>query len=294
MLPAQLDEKARSPEVSRSFSRLGITSLLCGSLAILLVTIGYLQLLALLVSLAGLVLGSLGIAAFLRKREGLVLPAAGLAVTLPAFSLALFGTVWGSGEETSENRQKLIPLRNQIRADFRGGRSQAEPGTEMIWVDASKDAVQQGDVRVRVVSAGVQSVEVKESSGKKRLGEKCLVIKLRISNAGAGQLIQYSGWDQAASDDPGNTPVVHDSNGKIYAWKVFDPGHEMVGHVSKWSIAPGKWVDDILVFEAVPGGDGLKSVPLEFLRLELPCQAFQEEGTIHLQIPGRMISFRAR
>jgi hypothetical protein len=171
--------------------------------------------------------------------------------------------------------------------DFGRKRSSAEPAADSEWVDASKDAVQQGDVRLRVVSAGVKPLELKDSSGKKRLGEKCLIIKLRISNAGAGQLIQYSGWDQSGSADQGLLPSVHDSHGKNYVLKVFEPGQEVVGHVSQWSIAPGKWVDDILVFEAL-------STRVEFLRLELPCQAFQETGTIRLQIPRRMITFPAR
>jgi hypothetical protein len=279
MIPVRLDENRSSSEIPRPINRLGLAALLCGSMALLAASIPYLQVLSLALSVAGLVLGSLGIA----RPRGIVFPVAGLAVSLPAFCLAVLGTFWDGGEEASENRQKLIPLRNQLGAG--GGPSQAELGQETMWVDASKDAVQQGDVRVRLVSAGVEPVELKESSGKKRFGEKCLVIKLRISNAGAGQLIPYSSWDQSRSADPALVPVLHDAGGKNYPLRVFEPGQEAVGHVSTWSIAPGKFVDDILVFEAV--------ARVEFLRLELPCQAFQEDDTIRLQIPGRMITSKA-
>src|SRR5207245_1062644 len=100
---------------------------------------------------------------------------------------------------SSENQVTQVPLRHPINAA--GSRGSLDAGSD--WVDAGKNAVQQGDVRVRLISITVGPIDFQQTSGpagspkgsasnpaQKRPREKYLVIKLRISNAGAGQLIQ--------------------------------------------------------------------------------------------------------
>ena len=262
--------------VSRPINRIGLASLLCGSLALLVGWIPYLQLFALLLSIAGLGLGLTGIVVLARQQAKSLVPATGLIISLPALGLATFGLFWGQNGKSPDHQQLLIPFRGQLNPS-----AAASPKSD--WVDAGRNAVQQEDVRVRLVSATIRPVEVKDLSGKKRFTEKCLVIKLRISNAGAGRLIQYSGWDQTTSGDDSAHPLVYDPAGNTYAMKVFEPGQEVVGHVSSASIPPGKWVDDVLVFEPVPPR-------VEFLRLELPWKPLGMEGKVRLQIPARMIT----
>jgi hypothetical protein len=279
MVSAQSDEKDPSSEVSRPINRVGLASFLCGSLALLLASIPYLKYLAPPLSAGGLVLGALGIIACFRKGDGWLFAAAGLAMSLPVFCLVTFALFRHQTGGPSDHQQQLIPLRSQTNL--------SNPASlESDWVDASKDAVQRGDLRVRLVSAAIQPVELKEPSGKKHFSKKCLVIKLRISNAGAGRLLQYSGWTRTTAEEAAAKPLVYDPAGKTYAVKVFEPGHEVVGHVARASIPPGKWVDDVLVFEAVPPR-------VESLRLDLPLQALAMEGKVRFQIPGRMIASKA-
>jgi len=56
----------------------------------------------------------------------------------------------------------------------------------------------------------------------------------------------------------------------------------VAGHVRTASLAPGKYVEDVLVFEP-PAAD------VQSLRLELPAEACGRSGVFRFQIPG-MIS----
>jgi hypothetical protein len=238
---------------------------------------------ALVVSLAagGLLLACAGVAVHGAQRRGSLLPLAGLVVSLPMLVLALFwpGVLGVAAHEAREkpsaDRQVLYSL-----TPARGA-AHAEPRSSE-WVDARQNAVEQAGVRVRVASVAVKPVKVKDASGQSRLAGTALIIKLRISNAGANRLISYQSWGEG---DPAILPRLTDNTGKTYARKEFDAGWSAVGRVRTASLPPMKWVDDVLVFEATPAS-------IQYLRLELPCAAFSAPGKLQLEIPRRQIGQR--
>jgi hypothetical protein len=273
-------------------NRSALASLLTGTLALIWVSIPFLKILPLILGGVGLVAGLLGLAAYSRLGKGMIWSIAGISASLLASSLGVIAFIRAGNEKPSENQLTQVPLRNPITLTS----SRGSPGADSEWVDAGKNAVQQGDVRVRLISITVGPVDFQASTGaagspkglspnysQKRPREKYTVIRLRISNAGAGRLIQYTGWSHPSPDPKLGAAVLQDASGKKYALKVFPASREVVGQVSTASIPPTKWVDDVLVFEAV-------SDRVEFLRLELPGESVGVKGSFHLQIPGRMIA----
>jgi hypothetical protein len=216
---------------------------------------------------------------------------AGILASLMAACLGAFALIRAGKDKSLENHLTQVPLRNPMN---RAGSTKGE-SIESDWVDAGTNAVQHGDVRVRLISITVGPVDFQEASGpqkgssprpaQKRPREKYLVIKLRISNAGAGQLIQYAGWSHPSAQPEHAVLSLWDARGKSYPLRLFPSDRVVAGQVTNASIPPTKWVDDVLVFDAPPGR-------VEFLRLELPAESVGSKGSFRLQIPGRMIATR--
>ena len=266
-----------------------LSALLFGSAAVISASFPFLKIVTVIFGGIGLVAGILGASSSRGKWK--IGSIAGLLASVVAVGLGTFA-MFRSDDRSSENRLTQVPLRNP-----RASASSQENATgETEWVDAGTNAAQQDDVRVRVTSVVVGPVDFKELPGavgksqaslkvaqKKR--EKYLIIKLRISNAGAGRLIEYGSWSHPSTNSEAGRVSLRDAGGKEYALKVFPPEKEVVGQASKSSIPPTKWVDDVLVFDAPSGR-------VEFLRLELPGESVGNKSNFHLQIPGRMIMTR--
>jgi hypothetical protein len=155
---------------------------------------------------------------------------------------------------------------------------------EDVWVDASREAVQIGDVRVHVLAAAVRAAPFREPGRFRR--DRYLVIALRVQNAGAERRVPYDCWGAPATgQDEADRPRLRDADGKGYALKVFGPGVELIGRTSHASLTPGRYVDDLLLFEPPAAGTGS-------LRLELPGSACGVAGPFRLELPRSMISSR--
>jgi hypothetical protein len=264
---------------------LGLASLLLASLALIAASIPYLRLASLPMSGLGFLLGIVGAiipSSESGRKPGIPLPLVGGTLNLIVFLLAgfwlgQFDIILGGLRKTPVVEQKSVPLHNAAVGTFRAGGD---------WVDASQDAIQFGDVRIRLVSATVGTVELKDSKGKKRPSEKCLIIKVRVSNAGAERVVQFDSWYKPVSLTEKSVPLLHDNRGKLYSLKAFPPDVEVVGRVTQVTLPPGKKVEDVLIFKELPE-------KVEFLRLELPATAFgSTDRLLRLQIPRRMIQGR--
>jgi hypothetical protein len=265
--------------------------LLIGSVALVWASLPFLKMAAVILGGVGLVAGILGLAAHSRLGAGRIWSTAGILASLIAACLGAFALIQAGKDKSSENQLTQVPLRHAMNSA--GSRENSNADSD--WVDAGTNAVQHGDVRVRLISINIGPVDFQEASGpqkgssprpaQKRPGEKYLVIKLRISNAGAGQLIQYISWSHPSPQPESGVVSLRDVGGKQYPLKFFPPGRDVVGQVTNASIPPSKWVDDVLVF-APPTGR------VEYLRLELPAEAAGSKGSFRLQIPGRMIASR--
>jgi hypothetical protein len=150
---------------------------------------------------------------------------------------------------------------------------------EDAWVDASTDAAQFGSVRVRVASVALELPGPTGTAGRSGLREKRLVIRLRVSNAGASQVVHYQGWNGAKSG-----LLLRDDQGREVRLKSTakrGPGKFLAAA----DIPPEKWIDDDLVFE-VP------SSAKYGMRLELPGSAIGREDKLQFRIPSGMIQQR--
>jgi len=289
--PLENVPEAKSSPKRGPVSRFALTALLTGSVALICASISFLKIPALILGGIGLIVGILGLRS--PQGKGKVWSIAGLSASLAAIGLGAIA-LFHRADDSSENRITHVPLRNPM--SHASSRENVDGETE--WVDAGTNAAQQADVRVRLISIAVGPVDFKEppgSAGKsqgastksvqKRPREKYLIIKLRISNAGAGRLMEYAGWNHPSPNSEAGLLSLRDARGKEYSLKVFPPGREVVGQVSRASVPPTKWVDDVLVFEAPTGR-------VEFLRLELPGDIVGNKSNFRLQIPGRMIATR--
>lgn len=261
---------------------IGLASFLLGSLAWLTAAIFPSGLLTFLLGLPALLLGVAGCLLVWRRKRYPVLSAAGLLVGLTATLVAAFAPhVLG-----------LSPLRSPQPFAVRGqpavlalsGQGDLRPAAagETLWADAGKDALHQGDVRLRVVAAMVGPVRFEPIHGRRPAAERGLVIRLRVTNAGITRALPYTGW---GGEEMPEAPLLHDNQGKSYRLKSFSTDRVVVGRALKSSIPSGKSLEDVVVFEAPPP-------TVEWLRLELPAAAAGGAGMLRFEIPKHTIVFR--
>jgi hypothetical protein len=284
--PPQLEEVETEPvPAPPSFSPLGLAAFLVASLALLSISFPTIRLVTIPLSVLSLVLGIWGLSAQATGLRRLALPLVGSLVGFSVLVLTLLCPGW-LGFVTSEAEERAEQEALARTAAPLGGQGQLPRQTDASeWVDASQEAVLQGDVRVRVSSAVVQSVEVKDAKGTHPSKEKYLFIGVRISNAGVERPIEFAGWNGEGPDAAQWAPRLEDPNGKEV--RRYDPGThaEKTTGPHRRTLLPWKFADDVLVFEAPPPD-------CAYLHLELPSAAFGAPGQLRLAIPARMIVLR--
>jgi hypothetical protein len=259
---------------------LGVTGFFSGGLAILLANSAALRLLTIPLAALGLLLGVA--AAFVvgdRSARAYLAPAAAGTIGLAVLLLALawpefFGRAWFSGgDDPSAELPVFIPrgLKPPVLPD--------EEGSE--WMDAAQGVWKQGDVQLRVLSVQVGRVPLKGAGANKVKPASSLVVRFRVRNQGAGRAFTYEGW---AKDSKGAAPTLKDDQENTYALRDFGAGVQVSGQVSRAVLAPGSFVDDLLVFEPPEPG-------VEALFLELPAAALGGTGSFKLRMNRADFSF---
>jgi hypothetical protein len=254
-----------------------LASFLLGSFAFLSAAIFHMGVVTFALGLVGLLLGPVALLLAPMHRKGFILPGVGIAVSLVAMLVAAFLPHW-LGLSPLWGLTKPAKGDAVISLSGEGGLRRVAEG-EAPWANAKQDALVHGDIRLRVGSANVGTAPFDPVPGKQPPGDRCLVIALRVTNAGVARKIAFTGWGGATMQDK---PVLRDNKGKTYAEKVFGPGWTVKGQVANAAIPPGKTLDTVLVFEAPPAG-------IEYLRLELPASALGADGWLRMEIPKQMI-----
>jgi hypothetical protein len=195
-----------------------------------------------------------------------------LAVFRPTVLGGRYGETWeGAGPSAGQTLQ--VP---------RGLLRRGAPVTESDWVDASREAVQQGDVRVRVTGVRVRPIDLKGTGSSRPSRDNFLVVTLGLQNKAPDRTIPYHSWASPPTvEEP--PPVLRDDKGRSYPLRGPLPGKEPAAGVLP--LAPAKTTEDVILFEAPAAG-------VEYLRLELPATAFGGPGRLRLQIPKAMIRTR--
>jgi hypothetical protein len=147
--------------------------------------------------------------------------------------------------------------------------------------DVRRKEVQQGDLRVRVVSVTSRVVEFKKPAPSNPPLQRFLVVGLRLYNVGINRRIPYESWGESGT---GKEARLTDEAGKSYRLRTFGSA-EVVGHVRGKNLTPGTVLDDVLVFETPPSS-------VRALHLELPAEAAGGTGTFKLRIPREAIRSR--
>jgi hypothetical protein len=276
-LPLQPDA---APERLTTGNVLGVAALFLAAGALVLASLPVVNILTLPLAAGGLLLGLAAVLAALALGKGFVLPGAGSAASLFVLLLALvwpslFG-VHGLGHGSPDpdaGRIQAIPL-------FFTGTDTGSLDPDG-WVDAGRAAVQQDDVRVQVIGVSVGPVEVSRDQGVSRFSaEKYLQIRLRTTNVGAARQLPYETWNAAGRGE--HPPVLTDNTGTGYALKSADANWKMAEVPPQIPLSPGRFADELLVFEPPPAG-------VDFLHLELPGAACGGHNTYRLAIPRFLI-----
>jgi hypothetical protein len=149
------------------------------------------------------------------------------------------------------------------------------------WIDAAADAAQLGNVRVRVASVGLEPVEPVRPDASRTRPEKRLVVRLRVSNAGASRAEHYRGWNGFLGDPAYGVVLLRDDLGNQLRPSSRTPAAagKKIQHAE---IPPEKWVDDFLVFEAPASRPNA-------LQLQLPGDAVGSKEKLLSRIPADRI-----
>jgi hypothetical protein len=235
--------------------------------------------LAVLVGLVGLLL------ARATRLGGFWLSLAATGASLPLLVLLLVRPAWlgifaapAPPGNTTAVRTVVIPVGKETPE------AHSEEESEPEWVDVRGKELQQGDLRVRVVSLLTRFVELKQPTPVKPPPRRFLVVGLRIFNVGVARRLHYQSWGEKANGTEDRQARLTDESGKSYPLVNF-AGAEVAGRVREKNLPPGTRVDDVLVFESPPNS-------VSSLRLELPAEAAGGSGTFKLRIPREAITVR--
>lgn len=275
--PVDDDEPDERPSLVDRLRALDVGSaaaLLCGSVALLFVSIPELDFLIKPCSGLGLLLGLLaGVLPAVRKRESVAWP---LVMSLLCLLVLLFLGSWPSSSAPPPPEMAAIPLQQN-------GMGARQPVGADDWVDAASSAVRRDDVRVQVVSARIGRVDLKSRSGSSTSPDKYLVIRLRVSyETVLFQQLPYDPWADRAGAPSNHPAILTDNKDRTYNQKTFDAGREVVGRADAKPLTPGHQVKEVLVFPVPP-------TDVEYLRLKLPASAFGLSGEFRFQLPRGMI-----
>jgi hypothetical protein len=257
----------------RSLPPVGVASVFLASLGLAFLSLPALRPFTLALGGLALAAGILGWAAAGQDhRGGAFFPAAGTVLGLAVLVVAGFWPGLLSTTPPAEYKDPPPDLTSLRAVPIVGQGEQPAPE----WVNAATHAVQQGDLRVRVVRAAVAPVTIGNLQPAPP-PEYLLQIAIRVYNAGASRRLEYRGWGRPAGP-AGQAVVLRDDRGRTYPPRHYDPAVEVVGQLRSATIGPLARVEDLLLFDP-------PTAEVEFLRLELPAAAAGGTGTLRLQIP---------
>lgn len=281
-------------------SGLGIAALVLGILACLTCWIPFLGLLSLPLSILGCLFAGIGfLISLVGRKSGVGMPVAGAIVCGVAIFVAVSMT-GGAAQAISDNAKerhatnqrvptspvsagdKLVPMSPVSET----GSPVAKPspsGSEQEWASADKP-VRQGDIQVKVLSAGIARVPLSSptpDSG--RMSENdLLMITLEISNLSQTAKLNYRGWTGSDFGIGRDYGTLVDNFENTYKRITFGIFHRPKGQVESESVYPGKTITDLLVFEQpIDKADCVK--------LELPAENFGGTGMLRIRIPISMV-----
>src|SRR5262249_35204442 len=184
----------------------------------------------------------------------------------------------------------------------------AQGAREPEWLDVRNGSVRLGDVGVKVISAVLGNVKIKNVLlGEETVSDrKYLCIRLEVQNLSKSHKLDFRGWsgadagalnlgDLLGAAKNGKKVAENLAGAAVYAAILTDDAHnkynrlkldlgsEVAGQVQgEKSIYPGTSLEELLIFEPPVAG-------AQFLRLQLPGSAYGGTDSLRLQIPTNLI-----
>jgi hypothetical protein len=292
---------------SKASHSLGIASLILGMIAFVICWVPFLGLLGLPLSLLGILLGGIGfLIALFRKGSGIGFPIAGAslsllsAITVITITGAAASAVNQVGKAIEESSAKANATQQTVIAGAALDQPEGamaspvpptapEPGAEKNapgeeWGNA-QNAIQQGDLQLRVTKVTIGQVPLKDSfNDDSKSQDELLMVNLELTNINETRKMEYNTWSGENISFDRDYATLVDNFGNSYKRIKFGFSTNPVGAVARSeSIYPNKTVNDVLVFE-------IPIDTIEYLRLELPAKNFGGTGMLRLEIPKQMIS----
>ena len=247
---------------------------LCGAGALCFASIPLLSWLTKPLSAVGLIIGFFGCwLPARRQRADLWLP--GAIVGLSALVL-IFGGDWPRPAPAPPAPLAAISLDPEV--------ADRQPIEESHWTDASTHAVILNDLRVQIMSARLETVELNKQGAQTVTPDHYLVIHLHVTFEGVlFKHFPYDQWAESASGPSKHPPALIDDRDHSYNQESFGPGWSVASsRAGPAYVSPGRSVDEILVFPAPPATTA-------YLQLTLPAAAFGQAGDFKFQIPRSMM-----
>jgi hypothetical protein len=229
---------------------------------------------------AGLLAGLAGLSlCTAASRPALLFPVvasvAGAAVLIIGFFFpGLLGPVYEDARARVQDKTALtvIPLSLKV----------TDPAELSVagWVDASKAAVQQDQVRLQLASARIGPIDLAGEPAT-TTKENYLLVRFRLQHVGGTSQVQYEHWK--ASSKQGEAPRLTDSDGRVLALALAKLGQKLRAADQRTgaTLYPTSVIDDVLVFTPPRAAADL--------RLELPASAWGGIGVFRFHLPAAMI-----
>jgi hypothetical protein len=263
----------------RSGQGAAVAALLLGGLAVCSATLLHLFFLTLILAGAG---GICAVVVIVSTPPRQSAPATAKFGLLVSSAVLILSFLWPGllGIPTTSGSKDLTEGGGSITviAGLQQGKGKRSSAEEPPLVDASRGSIEQDGLRVQIVSVELKRAEIADDKAKKSAPDKNLLISVRVTNLGITHDVVYSSWGEAGPF----AATLKDTRGAGYRLQTLGAGVEIVGHISRGTLAPGKAVDDVLVYPA-------SAAQAEKLYVELPATALGLPGLFRFEIPRRMI-----
>lgn len=164
------------------------------------------------------------------------------------------------------------------------------PDVTPTWADASKVSLRRNRVKVRIDRVEVGNVRIKNVDGTVMISDDAnyILIAINVFNH-APKPVEYRSWygNPFQTRQGRRTASLSDLQGKKFKLANFPEAASVRDHTPQAIIEPLSEVNDMIIFEAPKN---FSRQQFRTLRLELPAEAYSEQGDYRFEIPRSFVT----